>query len=320
MKALVTVERSDGLEHASHADMVGIDAGKGRHWAVGVDADGETLFSTKVINDEAEILTLVETASERADEVRWAVAISGRACTLLVALLIVNDQQVVHMPGRTVIRVSGAYRGEGRTDAKDARVIADQARMRQDFAPPDTPPGLVSALQVVTNYRADLIADRVQLINRSGTCSWASARCWSEPSILRGEGPGHHVDRVPDPGHPTADRRQAPDSQRDHRVHAGMGPILGAEFVAIVGDLSGYRDAGRLASHAGLAPVARDSGRRTGSYRRPKRHNRRLRHAFYLAAPNGDDAPRPVPGPLPQEARRGAAAHPGAARAHPPTG
>ena len=27
----------------------------------------------------------------------------------------------------------------------------------------------------------------------------------------------------------------------------GMSPILGAEFVAIVGDLSGYRDAGRLA-------------------------------------------------------------------------
>ncbi|MFD0034140.1 transposase [Streptomyces sp. NPDC059349] len=34
---------------------VGIDAGKGHHWAVAVDADGETLFSTKVINDEAQI-------------------------------------------------------------------------------------------------------------------------------------------------------------------------------------------------------------------------------------------------------------------------
>lgn len=64
----------------------------------------------------------------------------------------------------------------------------------------------------------------------------------------------------------------------------GMGPILGAEFVSIVCDLSGYRDVGRLASHAGLAPVPRDSGRGTGNYHRPKRFNRRLRWLFYMSA------------------------------------
>lgn len=64
----------------------------------------------------------------------------------------------------------------------------------------------------------------------------------------------------------------------------GMGPILGAEFLAIVGDLSGYADAGRLAAHAGLAAVSRDSGRRTGNHHRPKRYHRRLRHVFYMAA------------------------------------
>lgn len=73
----------------------------------------------------------------------------------------------------------------------------------------------------------------------------------------------------------------------------GMGPILGAEFVAIVGDLSGYRDAGRLASHAGLAPVPRDSGRRTGNYHRPKRYNRRLRWLFYMSAQSAMMRPGP---------------------------
>lgn len=38
---------------------VGIDAGKGHHRAVAVSAEGERLFSTKVINDEAQILTLI---------------------------------------------------------------------------------------------------------------------------------------------------------------------------------------------------------------------------------------------------------------------
>lgn len=37
----------------------------------------------------------------------------------------------------------------------------------------------------------------------------------------------------------------------------GMGPILGAEFLAVVTDLGGYQDAGHLGAHAGLAPVSR---------------------------------------------------------------
>jgi transposase len=64
----------------------------------------------------------------------------------------------------------------------------------------------------------------------------------------------------------------------------GMGPILGAEFVVAAGDLSTYPDAGHLASAAGLVPVPRDSGRRTGNLHRPKRYSRRLRRVFYLSA------------------------------------
>ncbi|GEC09635.1 hypothetical protein SSP24_72900 [Streptomyces spinoverrucosus] len=64
----------------------------------------------------------------------------------------------------------------------------------------------------------------------------------------------------------------------------GMGPILGAEFVVAAGDLSAYADAGHLASAAGLVPVPRDSGRRSGNLHRPKRYSRRLRRGFYLSA------------------------------------
>ncbi|MGW3493755.1 hypothetical protein [Streptomyces sp. NPDC001020] len=38
-----------------------------------VNADGETPFSTKVINDEARVLTLIDIARQKADEVRWVV-------------------------------------------------------------------------------------------------------------------------------------------------------------------------------------------------------------------------------------------------------
>ncbi|GLZ08180.1 hypothetical protein Acsp03_56460 [Actinomadura sp. NBRC 104412] len=73
----------------------------------------------------------------------------------------------------------------------------------------------------------------------------------------------------------------------------GMGPILGAEFIAIIGDLSGYVGAGRPAAHAGLAPVPRDSGRRTDNLHRPKNYNRRLRHIFYMAAQTAMMRPGP---------------------------
>ena len=63
-----------------------------------------------------------------------------------------------------------------------------------------------------------------------------------------------------------------------------MGPILGAELIAAAGDLNGYPDAGRLASAAGLVPVPRDSGRRTGNLHRPMRYSRKLRRVFYLSA------------------------------------
>lgn len=64
----------------------------------------------------------------------------------------------------------------------------------------------------------------------------------------------------------------------------GVGPTLGAEFVVAAGDLSAYAGAGHLASAAGLVPIPRDSGRRSGNLHRPKRYSRRLRRVFYLSA------------------------------------
>ena len=65
----------------------------------------------------------------------------------------------------------------------------------------------------------------------------------------------------------------------------GMGPILGAEFLAITaGDLAAFGTPARLATYAGLAPVPHDSGRRIGIRHRPRRYHRRLRYVFYMAA------------------------------------
>ncbi|HZC89960.1 MAG TPA: transposase, partial [Mycobacterium sp.] len=64
----------------------------------------------------------------------------------------------------------------------------------------------------------------------------------------------------------------------------GIGFRLGAEFLAAVGDPTRIGSADQLAAWAGLAPVPRDSGKRTGRLHTPKRYSRRLRRVMYMSA------------------------------------
>ena len=64
----------------------------------------------------------------------------------------------------------------------------------------------------------------------------------------------------------------------------GMGPLLGAEFLISVGDLSSFSSAGHLAAYAGLVPAARDSGKRVGNHRRMRGGNKVLKWVFYQSA------------------------------------
>ncbi|MGW5034243.1 IS110 family transposase [Streptomyces nigra] len=331
----------------------GIDAGKGHHWAVAVDETGATLWSKKIDNDESAILSALGEILELAEEVHWAVDISGTSSALLLALLAAHGQQAVYVPGRTVNRMSGAYRGEAKTDARDAYVIAETARQRRDFAVIDVPAQLVADLALLTAHRSDLVADRVRLINRlrdvltsifpalerafdysSHKGALVLLTGYQTPAALRRRGRARltawlanrgvrgadavaataleaaQAQHTALPGEDVAaqivaslaaqvlaldDRLKRIDKQiRDtFRGHPqaeiieslpGMGPILGAEFVVSAGDLSAYADAGHLASAAGLVPVPRDSGRRTGNLHRPKRYSRRLRRVFYMSA------------------------------------
>jgi transposase len=103
---------------------VGIDAGKEFHWAHILDASGTTLLSRKVQNDEADISELIDEALSLAEEVLWAVDQPGGAAALLLALLWERNQRVLYIPGLTVDRARDTYRGESKTDARDAHVIA----------------------------------------------------------------------------------------------------------------------------------------------------------------------------------------------------
>lgn len=63
-------------------------------------------------------------------------------------------------------RMATAYRGEAKTDARDAYVIAETLRHRGDLTEVDVPSELVTQLQLLVTHRADLVADRVRMVNR----------------------------------------------------------------------------------------------------------------------------------------------------------
>lgn len=145
---------------------IGVDIGKTHHWVCAVDKAGNKLFSRKVLNDEAQAIEMITAVNELAADRVWAIDILGTPSALLVALLAQAGEQVRYASGRVVAAMSAAYTGEGKTDAKDAYVIAETARIRTDLAVIDADTDLVRALGVLTGHRADLVADRVRMINR----------------------------------------------------------------------------------------------------------------------------------------------------------
>ncbi len=144
----------------------GVDAGKEFHWAHLLDASGRELLSCRVENDEADILRLIDEALSLAEEVVWAVDQPGGSATLLLALLWERDQKILYVPGLAVDRARDAYRGESKTDARDARLIADQARMRPNLG--ELKPGEqeIAELQLLLARRRDLITDKSRMITR----------------------------------------------------------------------------------------------------------------------------------------------------------
>jgi transposase len=152
---------------------IGIDVGKSSHHACAVDQTGKVLWNQKVSNEQRAIEQLIARADKVAEHVRWAVDLTSPLALMLITVLLDAEQSVVYVPGRIVNTMTGAFRGEGKTDSKDARVIAETARMRSDLNNVTMPDELVVELTQLTGYRTDLMADWVRGDNRLRGLLWS---------------------------------------------------------------------------------------------------------------------------------------------------
>jgi len=330
----------------------GLDVGKEFHWAHVLDASGRELLSRKVENDEAGILKLIDEALCLAEEVIWAVDQPGGSAALLLALLWERDQRVLYVPGLSVDRARDAYRGESKTDARDAHLIADHARMRSDLGELRAGEQELSELQLLLARRRDLITDQSRTIARLREALLSLFPALERALDLNSKGPltflthyqtptqlrraGHKriatylrnrgvkgsnkvankalaaakAQSVTLPAQGVAasivaelardvlglkERLKSIDEEIGQRFFArpeariltslpGMGPILGAEFLVAVGEITAFESADRLAAYAGLVPAARDSGKRVGNNKRMRGGNKVLKRVFYQSA------------------------------------
>ncbi|WP_048819772.1 IS110 family RNA-guided transposase, partial [Streptomyces ipomoeae] len=144
----------------------GVDIGKEHHHCVVINSDGERLLSRRVLNDESALLELIGDVLALDEDVLWAVDLNHGGAALLIGLLLGHSQPMVYITGLTVHRASASYRGEGKTDAKDAFVIAGQARMRRDLGLLRPGDEIAVDLRTLTTRRTDLVCDRTRQINR----------------------------------------------------------------------------------------------------------------------------------------------------------
>ncbi|NEA69066.1 IS110 family transposase [Streptomyces sp. SID12488] len=144
----------------------GVDIGKTHHHCVVINADGKRLLSRRVANDESELLALIGDVLEISADALWAVDLNHGVAALLIGLLVSHGQPVAYLTGLAVHRASATYKGEGKTDAKDAFVIADQARVRRDLGLLRPGDEIAVDLRTLTTRRLDTVFDRTRQINR----------------------------------------------------------------------------------------------------------------------------------------------------------
>jgi transposase len=163
---MVSVEERSGMPVA-----VGIDVAKEFHWAAIVVAEtGKVLVSHRVDNDPASIAALIadiEVAQDTHGQATVGLDILGGIAGLAQAMLLEAGLAVVHVPGLVVNRARRAtVGGERKSDPKDAKVIADQIRMRDDLRPVSESSELDAELRLLVGRRRELVTDSTRRLGR----------------------------------------------------------------------------------------------------------------------------------------------------------
>lgn len=146
---------------------VGIDIAKEVHWVTALDERGDVRLDHRLDNTPAAIAALIDELQELQGNVTIGLDVVGGIASLAEAMLAAGGLKLVHVPGLAVNRArQGTTGGEAKSDPRDARVIADQVRIRRDLRPIVPEAELDLDIRLLVGRRRDLVKDQTRRIGR----------------------------------------------------------------------------------------------------------------------------------------------------------
>lgn len=144
----------------------GLDVGKLSHHACAVDKEGQRLFDGSLPQDETRLRELFDRLA-RHGRVLVVVDEPNTIGALPVAVAQAMGIEVGYLPGLVMRRAADLHPGEAKTDARDAWVIADTARVMPHLLRRlDLGEETLAELGVLVGYDDDLAAEATRVANR----------------------------------------------------------------------------------------------------------------------------------------------------------
>ncbi|MGK9171507.1 IS110 family transposase [Inquilinus limosus] len=146
---------------------VGIDVAKDVHWAAAVDESATALWDGPLDNTPEGLEAFVDTLHSLPGEIVIGVDVLGSIAAFLQASLLAAGFVLVYVPGIAVNRARQAtIGGEKKSDRRDARVIAEQVRVRRDLREVRLDDDLTVAIRLLVGRRRDLIEEQNRRLSR----------------------------------------------------------------------------------------------------------------------------------------------------------
>src|SRR5918997_1162539 len=288
--------------------LIGVDPHKASLAVAAInEAKGELLERASFPQDHSGLRSL-ERWARRFPERRWAVENAGGLGRHLAVRLAAAGESVVDVPPKLSARVRVLSSGNTRkNDELDALATALAASRHERLAAVD-PEAASEVLRLLSERREDLVTERTRALNRlhgllrdlvpGGVAGTLSAH--RAARILRGIRPQGASARLR--------RRLASEVLRDirtldrkiadlnGRIEAevktsgttlteifGVGPILAAKIIGMVGNAACFPTKTHFASYSGAAPVEASSGE-VVRHRLSLAGNRKLNNALHMVA------------------------------------
>jgi hypothetical protein len=139
---------------------LGLDVGKGEHHATALTPAGKKAFDKRLPNSEPKLREVFGKLQAKHATVLVVVALP---------LAVARDMgcPVAYLSGLTMRRIADLYPGEAKTDARDAFVIADAARvMPHTLRSVDLEDETIAELEMIVGFDDDLAGEATRISNR----------------------------------------------------------------------------------------------------------------------------------------------------------